>query len=61
MQFRRGAQGEEEALRNDSLLNRTGSSNYIFTLGYPYRKEPPNEKELMSKQISEMKKQLSYI
>ena len=39
MQFRRGAEGEEDAFRNDNLLNRTGSSNFVFyNEGYPYRK-----------------------
>ncbi len=52
MQFRRGVEGEDDAFRNDNLLNRTGSRNFFFMQGYPYRKEPPNEKEVMTKQIS---------
>lgn len=43
------------------MFNRMGSSNIFINKEYAYKKEPPNEKEIMNKQISEMKKQLSFL
>lgn len=61
MQFRRGVEGEEESFRNDNMLNRVASSTFKLTSEYTYKKEPPNDREIVNKQLSEMKKHEGFL